>query len=134
METNKIVPIESKNRICVHCDDEYKTTYLIAEPQQGKTSETVRQAVFRRNIILSEDYSYFKSLGMKHAKDTKDGEIGYMGIRDLLYKEHDYFADKPALHLSVDGAKGILEKVLSEMFKTKVIIEFMAIEAPLKNE
>jgi len=32
METNKIVPIESKNRICVHCDDEYKTTYLIAEP------------------------------------------------------------------------------------------------------
>ena len=42
MEINEIIPIEKRSRLCVHCDDKCKTTYLIAEPRMGKTTETIR--------------------------------------------------------------------------------------------
>lgn len=133
MEVNKIVPIETRDRICVHCDDDNKTTYLVAEPKQGKTTETIRQAVFRRCHILSKEYDYFRSVGMKHASEVKNQEIGFLGIRDLLYKEHDYFKGTDKLKLCVDGAKGILEDLLAEKFGVPVEIQFMSIEAPRKE-
>lgn len=131
MQTNKIVPIETRDRICVHCDDDVKTTYLIAEPRQGKTTETVRQAIFRRCHILSKEYDYFKSLGMKHVSETDGLEIGFMGIRDLLIPEQkNMFKDKGKIKLCVDGAKGILEDLLSLYFEVPVEIQYMSIEAP----
>lgn len=131
MEVNKIIPIETRDRICVHCNDEAKTTYLIAEPRQGKTTETVRQAIFRRCHILSKEYDYFKSLGMKHISETTDLEIGFMGIRDLLNPEHkNMFKHKEKVKLCVDGAKGILEDLLSLYFEVPIEIEYMSIEAP----
>lgn len=133
MEVNKIVPIETRDRICIHCDDDNKTTYLVAEPKQGKTTETIRQAVFRRCHILSKEYDYFRSVGMKHASKTKNQEVGFLGIRDLLYKEHDYFKGQDKLKLCVDGAKGILEDLLAEKFGVPVEIQFMSIEAPRKE-
>ena len=134
MEVNKIVPIETRDRICVHCDDDTKTTYLIAEPRQGKTTETVRQAIFRRCHILSKEYDYFKSLGMKHITETKDLEIGFMGIRDFLNPEQkNMFKNKDKVKLCVDGAKGILEDLLSLYFEVPIEIEYMSIEAPRSN-
>ena len=134
MEINEIVPLEKRNRLCVHCDDAVRTTYLIAEPRQGKTTETVRQAIFRRCHILSKEYDYFKSLGMKHITETKDLEIGFMGIRDFLNPEQkDMFKDKKKVKLCVDGAKGILEDLLSLYFEVPIEIEYMSIEAPRSN-
>lgn len=134
MEVNKIIPIETRDRICVHCNDDCKTTYLIAEPKQGKTTETVRQAIFRRCHILSKEYDYFRSLGMKHASETDGMEIGFMGIRDLMNLENkDMFKNKEKIKLCVDGAKGILEDLLSLYFEVPVEIQYMSIEAP-RNE
>ena len=133
MEINKIVPVETRDRICVHCDDENRTTYLIAEPRQGKTTETIRQAVFRRCHILSKEYDYFRSVGMKHASEAKEGEIGFLGVRDLIYSDKKYFANKQKLKICVDGAKGILEDLLTERFGIPVEIEYMSIEAPRSN-
>ena len=131
MEVNKIVPIETRDRICVHCNDNLKTTYLIAKPRQGKTTETVRQAIFRRCHILSKEYDYFKSLGMKHISETEGLEIGFMGIRDFLNPEaKDMFKGKAKLKLCIDGAKGIMEDLISLYFEVPVEIQYMSIEAP----
>lgn len=133
MEINEIIPIEKRSRLCVHCDDEHKTTYLIAEPRMGKTTETIRQAVFRRCHILSKEYDYFRSVGIKHASEVKENEIGFLGIRDLIYSDKNYFEGKQKLNLCVDGAKGILEDLLSERFGVPVEIQYMSIEAPRKE-
>lgn len=130
MEINEIIPIEKRSRLCVHCDDEHKTTYLIAEPRMGKTTETIRQAVFRRCHILSKEYDYFRSVGMKHASEATGNEIGFLGVRDLLYNDKNYFEGKQKLNLCIDGAKGILEDLLSERFGVPVEIQYMSIEAP----
>lgn len=131
MQINQIVPLEIKDRLCIHCDDKCRTTYLISEPQQGKTTETVRQAVFRRCYILSKEYEYFQSVGMKHVSEVKNNEIGFMGIRDLMIPENkDLFKDKEKIRLCVDGAKGIMEDLLSLFFEKPVEIQYMSIEAP----
>ena len=65
MLVNQIVPVEMKERICIHCDrvtpDSDPMTYLIAGSKQGKSTETIRQAVFRRDIILSTEYDFYNS-------------------------------------------------------------------------
>lgn len=133
MEINEIIPIEKRSRLCVHCDDEHKTTYLIAEPRMGKTTECIRQAVFRRCHILSKEFGFFKSVGMKHASETKNDEIGYLTIYDLLYGEKNNFEGKTKLNLCIDGAKGILEDLLTEKFGIPIEIQYMSIEAPRKD-
>lgn len=134
MEVNKIVPMEIRDRICIHCDDTQRTTYLIAEPRQGKTTETIRQAVFRRCHILSKEYEYFHSVGMKHVSEVTNNEIGFMGVRDLLKPENkDLFKGKEKIRFCVDGAKGIMEELLSLFFETPVEIHYMSIEAPRKE-
>ena len=88
MLVNQIIPMEVKERICVHCDktddNGNPTTYLIAGKQQGKSTETIRQAVFRRDIILSTEYDFFKSAGMKHACNAVPGEVCHLGLRDIF--------------------------------------------------
>lgn len=133
MQVNKIVEVAIKDRVCIHCEDEARTTYLIAEPRQGKTTETVRQALFRRCHILSKEYDYFRSVGMKHASEAEGNEIGYLGIRDLLYSDKNYFEGKQKLKICVDGAKGVLEELLTDRFGVPVEIQYMSIEAPRKE-
>ena len=131
MFVNKIVPIETRDRICVHCekhsDEEEPVTYLIAETGQGKSTETIRQAVFRRATILSSEYDFYRSAGMKHADEALEGEVSYMGLRDIFNKRFE-LSDKP-LKLCVDNGKYILEELLTERFGVPVKIEFMALEA-----
>lgn len=134
MRVNRFSQESIKDRICIHCDPDPETmeegpTYLIAEKQQGKTTETIRQAVFRRDTILSQEYDYYRSCGMKHASEAGPLEVSYIGIRDVLYNHDNLFTDKTELHLCVDGAKGILEALLTDYFKIPVKIDFMSIEA-----
>ena len=70
---------------------------------------------------------------MKHVSETTGSEIGFLGIRDLLYSDKNYFEGKQKLNLCVDGAKGILEELLSERFGVPVEIQYMSIEAPRNN-
>ena len=48
MYVNQIIPLELKERVCIHCakkeGEDDPMTYLIAEAQKGKTTETIRQA------------------------------------------------------------------------------------------
>lgn len=120
-----------RERICVHCDRHDNDTgdpmtYLIAGPQQGKSTETIRQAVFRRNTILSTEYDFYKSAGMKHASEAHPGEVSYLGLRDI-------FADElkltEPLNLCVDNARTVLEELLTERFNVPVKINFMSLEA-----
>lgn len=134
MQVNQIIPMDIRERICVHCDDECRTTYLITEPRQGKTTETVRQAVFRRCHVLSREYDFFRSVGLKHVSEVENNEIGFMGIRDLVKPENrDLFKGKEKIRLCVDGAKGIMEELLSLFFETPVEIQYMSLEAPRKE-
>ena len=131
MLVNKIVPVETRDRICVHCErkenEEDPVTYLIAEKGQGKSTETIRQAVFRRNTILSSEYDFYRSAGMKHAEEALEGEVSYMGLRDI-FNENFKLSGK-TLELCVDNGKYILEELLSERFGVPVKIHFMSLEA-----
>lgn len=131
MLVNKIVPVETRDRICVHCDrkenEEDPVTYLIAEKGQGKSTETIRQAVFRRNTILSSEYDFYRSAGMKHAEEALEGEVSYMGLRDIF--NEDFKLSGKTLELCVDNGKYILEELLSERFGVPVKIHFMSLEA-----
>ena len=128
---NKIIPVETKDRICIHCDkkddEEDPVTYLIAEKGQGKTTETIRQAVFRRNTILSNEYDFYRSAGIKHADEAEEGEVSYMGLRDVF--NNDFKLSGKSLELCVDNGKFILEELLSERFGMPVTIHFMSLEA-----
>lgn len=126
MLVNEIKPVPVEARLCVHCEDENKTIYLIAGPQQGKTTETVRQAVFRKATILSTDSDHYRSCGMKHLTEARPGEVSYIGLAGLI--ADDFTIDQPEVHMCIDNAKAILEQLLSERFKTKVIIDFMSLE------
>ena len=132
MLVNQIIPMEMKERICVHCDrDPNKPrqdpmTYLIAGAQKGKSTETIRQAVFRRATILSTEYDFYHSAGMKHASKAGPDEVSHIGLRDIFNPE--FKVTKP-LRLCVDNGKAILEELLSERFGVPVTIEFMALEA-----
>lgn len=128
--------MEIKERICVHCDrtspEEDPMTYLIAGAGQGKSTETIRQAVFRRDIILSTEYDFYKSAGMKHASEANPGEVAYLGLRDvfskyqgLLLKDHR----SGAVHICVDNGRTILEELLTERFGVPIKIDFMSLEA-----
>lgn len=90
--------MEIKERLCVHCErtspEEDPMTYLIAGPNQGKSTETIRQAVFRRDTILSTEYDFYKSAGMKHAADANPGEVSYLGLRDIFGDQKDLMALK----------------------------------------
>ena len=109
MLVNKIVPVETRDRICVHCErkenEEDPVTYLIAEKGQGKSTETIRQAVFRRNTILSSEYDFYRSAGMKHAEEALEGEVSYMGLRDIF--NEDFKLSGKTLELCVDNGKYI---------------------------
>lgn len=131
MLVNKIVPMEMEERICVHCsrkDEADPMTYLIAAPRQGKTTETIRQAVFRRDTILSTEYDFYRSAGMKHASEAKETEVSYIGLRDL-FNENFKLNERGSLRLCVDNGKAILEELLTERFGIPVTIDFMSLEA-----
>ena len=130
MLVNQIIPIDVKERICVHCHPEGRPdpiVYLIAEPQQGKTTETIRQAVFRRDTILSTEDAFYKSAGMKHASEANELEVSYMGLHDIF--NENFKLKGKTLNLCVDNARAVLEAILSERFDVQVKIDFMALEA-----
>lgn len=136
MLVNQIVPMEMKERICVHCStlspDETPMTYLIAESGQGKSTETIRQAVFRRDTILSTEYEFYQSAGMKHANEAQPGEVSYIGLRDIFSEEDDLLPDNlrdGALHICVDNARTVLEELLTDRFGVQIKIDFMSLEA-----
>lgn len=136
MLVNQIVPMEMKERICIHCDktapDEDPMTYLIAGPRQGKSTETIRQAVFRRDVILSNEYDFYKSAGMKHASEAKPGEVSYIGLRDIFTKYQGLLLQSTrsgAVHICVDNARTILEELLTDRFGVPIKIDFMSLEA-----
>lgn len=130
MLVNKIVPLEIEDRICIHCQEQdidgNPITYLIAEPHGGKTTETIRQAVFRRDGILTTEYDFYKSAGMKHISEATAGEVGYMGMRDLFQ------TNKPQLNgpvrLCVDNGREVLQELLSHYLGVPVKIDFMSLE------
>lgn len=121
--------MEIKERICVHCDktaeNEDPMTYLIAGKAQGKSTETIRQAVFRRNTILTTEYDFYRSAGMKHASEAAEGEVSYLGLRDIFANQLTF--NKP-LNLCVDNGRTILEELLTERFGVPVKINFMSLE------
>ena len=136
MLVNQIIPMEIKERLCVHCDKTddigIPTTYLIASKRQGKSTETIRQAVFRRDIILSTEYDFFKNAGMKHACEAKPDEVSHLGLRDIF--SEDFTLDhllkhSGAIHMCVDNGRTILEELLTERFGIPVKIDFMSLEA-----
>lgn len=136
MLINQIIPMEMKERICVHCDREDATedpvTYLIAEKGQGKSTETIRQAVFRRDTILSTEYDFYKSAGMKHANEASPGEVSYLGLRDIFNTSQGLKLKNTrsgAVHVCVDNGRTILEELLTERFGVPIKIDFMSLEA-----
>lgn len=131
MTVNKIVPVETQDRVCIHCDHiegQDPVTYLIAGKGQGKTTETIRQAVFRRNTILSTEYDYYRSAGMKHVSEALPGEVSYMGLRDF-FNPNFQLPPGETLQLCVDNARTILEELLRDRYGTPVKINFMSVEA-----
>lgn len=125
-----------KERICVHCDrtdpQQDPMTYLIAGKSQGKTTETIRQAVFRRDIILSTEYDFYRSAGMHHASEAKPGEVCYLGLRDIFSDKNalqHLATSKGAVHICVDNGRTILEELLTERFDIPIKIDFMSLEA-----
>lgn len=131
MLVNQISPIDIKERICVHGaptqDGHEPVGYLIAERGQGKSTETLRQAAFRGDTILSTEYDFYRSLGLKHYNVAKEGELAYFGVRDLINKTLAAKEQKE-VHLCVDNAKCVLEFLLSEYLDTNVVIDFMSLE------
>ena len=131
MLVNQITPIDIKERVCIHgskTQEEHEPVgYLIAERGQGKSTETLRQAAFRGDTILSTEYDFYRSLGLKHYNDAKEGELAYFGMRDLINKTIAQNKQKE-IHLCVDNAKTILEFLLSEYLDADVTIDFMALE------
>lgn len=131
MLVNQIVPVDIKERVCIHgspsADETEPVGYLIAEKGQGKSTETLRQAAFRGDTILSTEYDFYRSLGLKHYNVAKDGELSYFGIRDLINKTLSPKGQED-IHLCVDNAKAVLEFLLSEYLDTNVTIDFMSLE------
>lgn len=132
MLVNQIIPMEMKDRICVHCDrtSEHSDpmTYLIAGKGMGKTTETIRQAVFRRNTILSTEPDFYRSAGMKHANEAKGLEVSFISLHDIVDIDYN-LTGKETLELCVDNGREILEELLSLRFGIPVKINFMALEA-----
>ena len=131
MLVNQITTIDIKERVCIHgskTQEEHEPVgYLIAERGQGKSTETLRQAAFRGDTILSTEYDFYRSLGLKHHNVAKDGELSYFGIRDLINKTLSSKGQKE-VHLCVDNAKTVLEFLLSEYLDANVTIDFMSLE------
>lgn len=131
MQINRIVPMDVKERICIHCNEKGVSgdpiTYLIAESHQGKSTETIRQAVFRRLPILSTEYDFYKTAGMKHISEAKPGEVCFMGVRDVMNLDERLPCEGP-LHICVDNGKEILEELLSARFNIPIKIDYMSLE------
>lgn len=130
MLVNQIIPLDVRERVCVHCpkgDREDPVVYLIGEHGQGKTTETIRQAVFRRDTILSTEDDFYRSAGMKHASEAKETEVSYLGLKDIF--NEDFKISGRRLNLCVDNARTILEELLTERFGVPVVIDFMSLEA-----
>ena len=130
MLVNQIIPLDVKERVCVHCSKgarEDPVVYLIAEHGQGKTTETIRQAVFRRDTILSTEDDFYRSAGIKHANEAKETEISYLGLKDIFNKNFKISGRR--INLCVDNARSILEELLTERFGVPVVIDFMSLEA-----
>jgi hypothetical protein len=128
--------MEVKERICIHCDktddNGNPTTYLIAGKQQGKSTETIRQAVSRRDIILSTEYDFFKSAGMKHACNAVPGEVCHLGLRDIFsenFNINHLKRNSGAVHVCIDNARTVLEELLTDRFNTPIRIDYMSLEA-----
>lgn len=107
-------------------------TYLIAGSKQGKSTETIRQAVFRRDIILSTEYDFYHSAGMNHASVAKPGQVSFLGLRDIFSDgnalEH-LKGPNGTIHICIDNGRTILEELLTERFGVPVKIDFMSLEA-----
>ena len=127
MLVNQIVPMDVRDRICVHAKGN-TPTYLLAEKGQGKTTETIRQAVFRKAAILSTEADVYRAHGMKHINEGKPGEITFIGLGDVLNLNFDIENKPPILHMCIDNGKKILEDLLSERFGINVSIDFMSLE------
>ena len=131
MLVNQITPIDIRERVCIHGhktqEGHEPVGYLVAERGQGKSTETLRQAAFRGDTILSTEYDFYRSLGLKHYNVAKDGELSYFGIRDLINKTLSPKGQED-IHLCVDNAKAVLEFLLSEYLDTNVTIDFMSLE------
>ena len=131
MLVNQITPIDIRERVCIHGhktqEGHEPVGYLVAERGQGKSTETLRQAAFRGDTILSTEYDFYRSLGLKHYNVAKDGELSYFGIQDLINKTLSSKGQKE-VHLCVDNAKTVLEFLLSEYLDANVTVDFMSLE------
>lgn len=119
--------MEAKERICVHAKSN-TPTYLLAEKGQGKTTETIRQAVFRKATILSTEADFYRSCGMKHVSEAKTGEVSFLGLGDVFNKEFKLNRKEHQIHVCIDNAKKIIEELLSERFGVEIVVDFMSIE------
>ena len=127
MLVNKIIPMEVKERVCVHAQNN-TPTYLLAEKGQGKTTETIRQAVFRKATILSTEADFYRSCGMKHVSEAKQGEVSFLGLGDVFNEEFKLNTQEREIHVCIDNAKKIIEELLSERFGVDIVVDFMSIE------
>lgn len=129
-------PKECDTQLYINADN---LSYFISERGEGKTAETLRQAISRCNVIVCPYEEPYKNYGFQEFCKVphRDYKITYLDVAQMdrlndPTLEDQYTEDYP-LEICVDEGRLVLEELLREKLGVPVRINFMSLDTGESN-
>lgn len=130
-------PKESDTQLYINAGN---LSYFVSERGEGKTAETLRQAISRCNVIVCPYKEPYRTYGFQEFSKIphRDYKITYLDVAqmdeiDSSTLEDQYTEDHP-LEICVDEGRLVLEELLREKLGVPVKINFMSLDTGENND
>lgn len=110
-------------------------SYFISEHGEGKTAETLRQAIYRGNVIVTPWEKPYEQYGFNRFCDNaikRDNKITYLTLHQMgeINEEglEERYNELRPLEICVDEGRILLQELLREKIGVPVKVNFMALD------
>lgn len=130
-------PKECDTQLYINADN---LSYFISERGEGKTAETLRQAISRCNVIVCPYEEPYKTYGFQEFCKVphRDYKITYLDVAQMDRLNDPtlgyHYTEKYPLEICVDEGRLVLEELLREKLGVPVKINFMSLDTGENND
>ena len=110
-------------------------SYFISEHGEGRTAETLRQAIYRGNVIVAPWEKPYEQYGFNRFCDNvakQDYKITYLTLHQMekISEEglEEKYSENHPLEVCVDEGRILLQELLREKIGVPVKVNFMALD------
>lgn len=125
-------PVEKDTQLYINGNN---ISYYISEHGEGKTAETLRQAIYRGNVIVAPWEKPYKQYGFNRFCDNaikRNNKITYLTLHQMeeINREglEEKYSEIHPLEICVDEGRILLQELLREKIGVPVKVNFMALD------